>query len=599
MHAKLLWRDGLPYSTQFEDTYFSVSPEQPQHGLAETRHVFLQHNRLKERWQALAVDRPSPFVIVETGFGSGLNFLAAVQHWRETAPPNACLLFISTEIAPFSLQDLQKAHAVFPALADVSLALCQQYRLLQPGMNQLVLPEFNTVLRLFIGDCADFLPTLNTMVDAWFLDGFAPAKNPQMWQPVLFDAMARCASPATTFATFTSAGMVRRALQHVGFIVQKVAGYGAKREMLCGYWLTPVAEKLPAKLPKVAVIGAGIAGASTAWHLATFGCEVTVYEREAHAARGASGNPRGMLYPRLNTEKAENDQLALNSFCYTVRLYHALKLGEAAFDACGLLQLGATPREFKRVHKVAKRYTETELMRLVSPAEASAIANVEIAHDCLYFPEGAWVNPVAACHTFLSHPQISKRFNHTVTACIRQPSGWQLQTLHQPLSEQFDVVVIANAVDAVTLLPDEDLPLRPIRGQMGMIATNRPLGDLKTILCGDGYVTPETQGVHALGASFCPADTDTEIRESENQSNLAMISRLSPAFSTVINAQTQHARAALRCGTPNYLPIYRSVDKPAFPNMYLHVGHGSKGLMTAPYCAQQLVEQLVLAFNER
>ncbi|MEZ0209413.1 MAG: tRNA (5-methylaminomethyl-2-thiouridine)(34)-methyltransferase MnmD, partial [Methylophilus sp.] len=173
-NAALEWRDGLPYSTEFDDTYFSVSPDNPQHGLAETRHVFLQHNQLQQRWQNLPIDKPSHFVIVETGFGSGLNFLASLQLWREVAPQSAHLHFVSIEIAPFSLHDLQQAHAHFPELAEASLALCKQYRFLQPGINQLELSDFSTSLTLHIADAASVLPGLDLKADAWFLDGFAP-----------------------------------------------------------------------------------------------------------------------------------------------------------------------------------------------------------------------------------------------------------------------------------------------------------------------------------------------------------------------------------------------------------------------------------------
>lgn len=612
-HAVLEWRDGLPYSTQFDDVYFSVSPDHPQHGLAETRYVFLQHNQLQQRWEQLPTDRPSHFVIVETGFGSGLNFLAALQLWRQTAPTHAHLHFVSVEIAPFTLQDLQTAHAHFPELAEASQALCQQYRLLQPGMNQLELPEFATSLTLHIGDSAQRLPQLNLKADAWFLDGFAPAKNPQMWQPYLFECMARCAHAGTTFATFTSAGLVKRGLQSAGFEVQKAKGFGHKREMLCGHW-SATQQTSSTKLPRVAVIGAGIAGCSSAWSLTNLGCEVHVYEREATIARGASGNPRGMLYPRLNAEKPLNDQLAWRSYSFSLRHYASLGLSEDAFQACGLVQLGASPRESKRVHKVAKRYADLGLLQKLDAQQASAQAGVTLSHESLFFKDGAWVNPNVACASMLNHRNIRLHTDHAVTRLVKLPAGWQLEINSKGLSDFFDAVIVCNAAEANQLLPDSGMWLNPVRGQMGMIAAQPSMRMLKTILCGDGYLTPLHDGQHAMGATFAPGDKGTEIRQEDNLGNLDMVSRLSADFNQAKNAEITFARASLRCGSPDYLPyvgavlptealklqttpIEKYVDLPSPQGLYVHVAHGSKGLMTAPYCAAMLARRLLKDFG--
>lgn len=612
-HAVLEWRDGLPYSTQFDDVYFSVSPDHPQHGLAETRYVFLQHNQLQQRWQQLPSDCPSHFVIVETGFGSGLNFLAALQLWRQTAPTHAHLHFVSVEIAPFTLQDLQTAHAHFPELAEASLALCRQYRLLQPGMNQLELPEFSTSLTLHIGDSAQILPPLNLKADAWFLDGFAPAKNPRMWQPYLFECMARCAHAGTTFATFTSAGLVKRGLQSAGFEVQKTRGFGHKREMLCGHWPT-VQQTSSAKLPSVAVIGAGIAGCSSAWSLANLGCEVHVYEREATIAHGASGNPRGMLYPRLNAEKPLNDQLAWRSYSFSLRHYASLGLSEDAFQACGLVQLGASPRESKRVQKVAKRYADLGLLQKLDAQQASAQAGVALNHESLFFKDGAWVNPNVACASMLNHRNIRLHTGHPVTRLVKHPAGWQLEINSKGLSDCFDAVIVCNAAEANKLLPDSGMWLNPVRGQMGMIAAQPSMRMLKTILCGDGYLTPLHDGQHAMGATFAPGDKSTEIRQEDNLGNLDMVSRLSADFNETKNAEITFARASLRCGSSDYLPyvgavlptealklqttsIEKYADLPSPQGLYVHVAHGSKGLMTAPYCAAMLARRLLKNFG--
>ncbi|MDP8567799.1 bifunctional tRNA (5-methylaminomethyl-2-thiouridine)(34)-methyltransferase MnmD/FAD-dependent 5-carboxymethylaminomethyl-2-thiouridine(34) oxidoreductase MnmC [Methylophilus aquaticus] len=610
MHADLEWHDGLPYSTRFQDIYFSASAEDAQHGLAETRHVFLQHNQLAQRWTSLPP--ASHFTIIETGFGSGLNFLAAVELWLQTAPPDAHLHVVSIEIAPFTREDLQRAHAHFPQLRALSAQLCAQYSLLHQGFNQIELPEYRTSLTLMIGDVATCLPALTATADAWFLDGFAPSKNPEMWHQALFSAMGARAHAGTTFATFTSAGLVRRGLQAAGFTVEKTAGYGQKREMLKGQWSGKSSVLAPsprAHAPNVAVIGAGIAGCSTAWHLAQMGCKVTLFERESAPASGASGNPKGMLYPRLNTEKPLNDGLALRSYSYALKHYTSLQMASDAFQMCGLLQLGGSAREQKRVRKVAKRYSHSKLLKALTAAEASVVAGVEIASEALFFPEGAWVNPVAACHAYLRHPLITTRFNHSIGSVVQINEAWQLSMAEKPMQPLFDAVVVTNASEASTLLPDSGLLLSPLRGQMGVIHTQAALQSLKTILCGDGYVTPMVEGQHALGATFSPGDTSVAVREADNQANLDMLASLSPQFSDALKAHFTAARAAIRCGTSDYLPDVGPVwptallqqlatistaplALPAANGLYVHVGHGSKGLMTAPYCAALLARTI-------
>jgi len=223
------WRDGQPYASRFQDVYFSTD-----HGLQETEYVFLQGNALTPRWKNLAQET---FTIAETGFGTGLNFLCAAKLWLALAPINTQLHFISTEKYPLSLADITQALALWPELSSISKPLLAEYTHAVQSGTPLMLFESRIKLSLHIGDATHILQTLNlkhTSVDAWFLDGFSPAKNPDMWQPALFTQMAALSNTQSTFATFTSAGDVRRGLISAGFTVQKKTGFGKKREMLTG-----------------------------------------------------------------------------------------------------------------------------------------------------------------------------------------------------------------------------------------------------------------------------------------------------------------------------------------------------------------------------
>ncbi len=226
--AALEWQDGLPYSTAFDDVYFSSD-----NGLLETEYVFIQGNALRNRWQATALN---DFTILETGFGTGLNFLCACKYWLEHVPANAVLHFTSVEKYPLSPADMHKALQHWSTLKPIADELLTQYETLLNTGNATL---FNDRIRLQVlfSDATECLSKLNTKADAWFLDGFAPSKNPEMWQQALFEQMARLSHSETTFATFTSAGIVRRGLATAGFKVNKQVGFGKKREMINGYFI--------------------------------------------------------------------------------------------------------------------------------------------------------------------------------------------------------------------------------------------------------------------------------------------------------------------------------------------------------------------------
>ncbi|MBM3350420.1 MAG: tRNA (5-methylaminomethyl-2-thiouridine)(34)-methyltransferase MnmD [Betaproteobacteria bacterium] len=225
--AVLDWQNQQPYSAEYQDVYFST-----ENGLLETEYVFLQGNDLRQRWQQPDLQS---FTIIETGFGTGLNFLCTLKLWLATAPPQAILHFISTEKHPLTLHDISCALTLWPELSNYNTELLAQYSCLLDG-KCIALYNHRVRLSLLIGDATEQLTQAQHRADAWFLDGFSPAKNPDMWQPALFEQMARLSHPATTLATFTSAGFVRRGLTVAGFLVKKRTGFGKKREMICGQY---------------------------------------------------------------------------------------------------------------------------------------------------------------------------------------------------------------------------------------------------------------------------------------------------------------------------------------------------------------------------
>ncbi len=614
--ADLTWMDGdQPFSTRFADVYFSRDS-----GLEETRHVFLQHNQLTERWRALTTGEH--FCIAETGFGTGLNFLAAWQLWNACAPPDTYLHFVSTEKYPLSQTDLQRALSIWPELRAYADELLVQYRDLTAGWQHFSLGAGRITLTLLIGDLFDTLPQLDAPVDAWFLDGFAPARNPQMWQPALYQRMAELSRPGATVATFTSVGDVRRGLQAAGFAMRKVKGYGRKREMLCGQleqsppkaWQAPwFARPDTAVERRAVVIGGGLAGACSAHALARRGWHVTLLERQAEVAQAASGNPQGILYCKLSPHHPPLSRFVQSSYQYSLRLLaRALPEGPGSWQQCGVLQLGGDAREQQRQQGLATQGYPTSFLQALDASQASTTAGVAIEHPGLWFPGGGWVSPPTLCQTLLQHPLIEVKTHSQALQLQRVDTQWTVLDPQGKTLASAAHVVLCTAQDTGSFSQSTHLPLKAIRGQITHLPTTRDSAALRTVLCADGYISPSREGTHHLGASFRFDRLDLEPSSEEDQHNLQLLEKLSPALhQTLQQAPISGARVGLRCTSPDYLPLIGPLtdasdfahayailgkdasarpDSPApwHDGLYVNIAHGSRGLISAPLSGELL-----------
>lgn len=214
--AQITWRGAVPVSERFDDPYYSLED-----GMAETTHVFLQGNGLPEQFR-------DGFHIAELGFGTGLNLLVALDAFRR-ADVNGVLHFTSFEAFPMAADEMIAAQSAFPALQQIAEELAPHWT---DGTETITLPDLRfTLVR---GDAREKLPAWDGRADAWFLDGFSPAKNPELWGDALLQAVGEKTAPSGTCATYTAAGHVRRGLQDAGFEVTRVPGYGRKRHMTIG-----------------------------------------------------------------------------------------------------------------------------------------------------------------------------------------------------------------------------------------------------------------------------------------------------------------------------------------------------------------------------
>ncbi len=624
-HAQIDWDEqGLPRSRVFDDVYFSDLS-----GLDETRYVFLEQNALGERFAALPAG--GRLVIGETGFGTGLNFLCAWQLFEQHAAAGARLHFVSVEKYPLSLADLQRALALWPELKPLADQLLAQYRAIHQGFQRLVLDNGRVTLTLLIGDALALLPQLDAQIDAWFLDGFAPAKNPDMWTAELFAELARLAAPGSTISTFTSTGWVRRLLNAAGFKMKRTPGIGHKWEILRGVFLgwpeeaaKPAMAKpwfaRPASLTserRALVIGAGLAGCATAASLAARGWQVSLLERHAALAQEASGNPQGVLYLKLSAHGTALSQLIVSGFGHTRRLLEHLHRG-LDWDDCGVLQLAFNAKEAERQAQLAAAFPE-DLLHTLDQTQAEIRAGIALQSGGLFYPEGGWVHPPALCQWQAAHPNIQILPHHDVLELRRVQGHWQALDGETLLAEA-PVVVLAGAAEIKRFSYSSELPLKRIRGQITRLPQTSESQALSTVVCAEGYVAPARLGEHTLGASFDFNSDDLTPTAAEHAGNLQMLEEISVDLVARLGAnglqpEALEGRVAFRCTSPDYLPIvgpladgqafvdaYSALSKdarqtpdipcPWLDGFYVNSGHGSRGLITAPLSGELLAAWL-------
>lgn len=573
--------DGVPFSTQFDDVYHSSAG-----AIGQAEHVFLQGNDLPQRWQ-----NKETFTILETGFGLGLNFLATWKAFRLDTKRCNRLHFISVEKHPFNATALRELHRQWPELATLSDLLVDQWPSLIPGFHRLHFENDCITLTLLFGDALELLPLLQANVDAFFLDGFSPQKNPALWSLPLFQTLSRLANDSASFATYTVASGVRNALMASGATFEKKEGFGQKRDMLVGKWHNK-AEKpfLNNSNRKAIVIGAGLAGSHCAERLAVLGWTVNVIEQHATLANEASGNASGVLYPILHMGNTLNARFSHIAFLYAVQ--HIRKLNRLASFKIpmyeGLLHLPSRT-DWQRLKAIIEHHGfQEDFVRLVDTEEACELAANKIAGPGCWFAKGAWIDPPALCRANLeSSSHIHLSLNTQVTNLQKLENGeWGIYSKHNQLVDSAPVIILANAMGVIEFQQTNYLPLHSVRGQVTYLS--EPNEKLKISVTGHGYIAPMASGGYCVGSTFQHNDDDALLRHTDHLENLNRLHAMLPDFTSDSYSDNLHGRVAWRVTTPDRLPIYGDAEE----GLYVATGLGARGIMWAPLGAELIAAQI-------
>lgn len=634
--------DGAPFSQEFDDIYFDSNQ-----GCTQSVQVFVESNNIPHVWQDHIGET---FVIAETGFGTGLNFFLTVDRFikfKQQTGSTLKLHYISTEKYPLSKSDLASALALWPEYAKYTDEFLSQYQL-SDLRQTFSFANIDVVLTILFSDSAKAFASLETpkqgLVDCFYLDGFSPVKNPDMWNKGLFLQLARIAKKSATLATFTVAGIVRRGLEDVGFKVNKVAhekpgmendeSRAEKSQSLSAVYvglrkgkpLTGFKVRERTESSKHAtIVGGGLASACAALSLAKKGIQVTLFCQDEQLAQGASSNAIGAIYPLLHQNKDPISDFYQQGFERSMALYQELLDQGYNFSHGfnGLIEVSYKDALVKRQSVFAqKQVWPKELIHGISAEQVNDISGVEVNHPGLYMPRAGWVCPPELVNAIMKAALDTgkvkiKTKRKLITATSLENERWLLTFTKGQKQEQKQVqnLILCPGADGLTIDVLNDMPLSIVRGQVSQMKTNSKINNLKTVLCHKGYLTPVNENVHCIGATFDKDDSDLSPRTIDDTYNIDMLQRCLGDIGQWTSEDIQASKARLRCCTPDHLPIvgrlpnvelhkqyyaHLSKDKnwhykqaaPLKNGLYVLTGLGARGLCSAPLLADILAAEI-------
>ena len=568
--ARTEFRDGMLHAVDFEDGYFGFED-----GLAEARHVFLEGNGLADRFAGA-----THLTIAETGFGTGLNCLAVMALLNSF--PKLHLDYVSVEKFPLTSHELEQAHAPFSELKAEATDLRTSLPPRWPGYHLVRLCGGRLTLHLHYGDVAPVLPTLDFLADAWFLDGFAPARNPDMWAPPVLEQIGRLTRPGGTLASFTAAGNVRRGLEEAGFDIERVRGFGRKREMIRGV-RRGSAENPSPRGPRIAVIGAGIAGASVAAGLHRRGAEPLVLEAGDRAGSGASGNRMALQSPKLTLD--HNATSRMSASC--------LSLASRISDEAGAT-VGHRVVAFDMPARLAARHDVLRSQRwpadLVRTAEAADMPHGADAFPGVVYEHGRAVMPAVLLQHLLDGIEHLTGFD---AISIALGDGGLEIAARDGRTETVDGVVVALGGDIGPCLErlGHAMPMELTHGMVSQVPSVGAMSGLDAGLSFGGYLTPALDGRHDLGATFWKdrvPEGSLERLNAGHDHNLALLPEpLRRSFPSA--AENLGARMSRRASLPDRRPLSGRLSD----GLFVLGGLGARGFTLGPLLGDLLAAEIL------
>ena len=634
--------DGRPFSLEYNEPYPSQGGT-----LARARELFVAGSGLPVRWQP-----KSRFAVLETGFGLGGNFLATWDAWRRDPQRCAQLHFLSVERHPLTRADLSRVHQASP-LRELADALIAAWPPLTPNLHRLSFDGGQVQLLLALGDVAAWLPEWVAQVDAFFLDGFSPARNPQMWQPRLFKAMARLAVPGATVVASTAELAVRAGLKTAGFDVQPTDADDGQRDITRARFApvfqsrragapnrstalvsvsgaasgaAPASSSTSARMPdlrRAVIVGAGLAGCAAAWALAEQGWQSHLIDLHESPAQEASGNPGGLFHGIVNPQDGAHARFNRAASMEARRIVQqAISEYGVKGSVNGMLRLEPAAREAALMqHQLTRLGLPAEYVQALNAEQASLRCGLTVQHPAWFYPGGGWVDPGGLAHSLLASAGAAAAYRGTtrVHAIRRVASGWELRDQGNAVIDIAQTLVLANAFDAMRLLGYPAWPVERVRGQISLWPTDGGLALPNIPIAGAGYLLPQVGPYAVFGATSQAGDDDPAVRHSDHLKNQSQLAKLTGASAGHMRAEDLRGRTAWRMVSRDRMPIIgavpdaacsvapaasgppgasvaRRLDHPRFvprlPGLFVFTALGSRGITWCALGAQVLASTI-------
>jgi len=468
----------------------------------------------------------------------------------------------------------------------------------------------------------DVVNSFHAKIDVWYLDGFSPSKNPEMWAKEIFLFMKKNSKKDASFATYTTAGFVREGLTEVGFVVEKFPGFGNKKHMLKGkipIIRQTISNKPWFRIPKnnfkskrVVVIGSGLAGTSLAFILSQKRFFVTIVERESEISSGASGNPAGMFAPLLTGDTSDLSEWSITAYKeFTQFLDTYSKRFPEIFRNTGVFQITSSVKEFE---KLQRSFANSNL-------ESSDVIFLEKNNDILngyqgiFFPKAGWVSPrkLSQAYIELSNPNLKQILSTSFTSLKWENSCWKILLSNNEVLES-EIVIFANSFEAQDFLSGLQ-DVKKVRGQILYFPSKKFSTQLKNIILHeDGYIIPDVHGFHIVGSTFDPTDSSEFLNKEHNVYLLQKLKNIFPEINPEDGSNLE-GRVSFRSMSKDHLPIVGAVpnleafqneysdlwksniykdyrDGQYEPGLFVSTAHGSRGILNS-YLAANVISAMI------
>lgn len=625
-YTNIIWRDGQPYSEMYDDIYFSSAEGESVAGRAEFEHVFFSNNGLPARWHGR-----ERFTIVELGLGSCLNCLLTIQAWLDqSAHDDAVLHYIAIEKYPLAPQTISRILSTCTGLRSLLDEFLRVYPPPVSGIHSRRLCGGRVVISFRFMDAQDALDGYRLDADAWYLDGFSPSKNPEMWSLQLFEKMSANSNHGATCSTYTAAGFVRRNMLAAGFDVSKVKGSGNKREMLTAvlaadhlcaehrlsaYADSPWFDVQPAQPSTdlsadrtAIVIGGGIAGMTVAYALTVRGFEVTVIDDPQGEKSAGSANPAAIVYPRLSVDNDIDNELYLCAFfhaCFQLAQMQSAYNETFWFDT-GLLQI----YDRSRIQKIIDRYGYNE--DIVKICESFTACSAGVDKVPVEFVSAGMVLPSVLMDALIEGCGPGLHVVKQRVESIQMLGGRWSCRLSSGEVYDAEVMVVASGTSG-DVCEYFDCPVDKVRGQMLTLKAEPSSEQIRQVINAGFYITPAIEGRHHLGATFSRDNMDISI---DDDDNLELIQRLEQACPQIFSQQIiESSWAGFRYTSRDRVPVVGPVpDKilleqnysdialgrtnkrypPAehLKGLFVSLAHGSRGFTTS-FISAEIIASLI------